>query len=133
MWICPQCQREFKTKNQWHSCVTIPVEDLFINKPDSVKQLYELLVRKCRQFGEIKTDTTKSCIYFVSTHRYLAIKPQRNGLILEFALPQIEDIFPVIKIVKISKYQFVHRIKMDTPEDINDQVLGWIQEAGSLK
>ena len=134
MWTCPKCKRKFKTKNQSHSCVQKKVEDLFINLPPVIKEMYDELARKCSEFCEIKTDTTKSCIYFLNEdYRYIAIKPRPSGLILEFILNHEEDIFPVIKTFAISKYQVIHRIKLDSVEDINDQILGWVQEAHELK
>ncbi len=129
MWECPKCQRKFKIKNQWHSCVTVPLDEFFHNKPKHIKLMYELLHEKCSSFGDLSTDTTKSCIYFVSNHRYLVIKPQKESLILEFVLDRKEDIFPVIKIYDIGKGRFVHRLKLDQPEDINQQIIQWMEDA----
>jgi len=132
MWICPQCQREFKTKNQWHSCVKISPNDLLLSKPKQVRELYDRLVTQCSQFCQFKIDTTKSCIYFVSNHRFLVIKPQKSGIILEFLLDRKEDVFPVIKTFDIGKGRIVHYVKLDKPEDINDQIIGWINDAYQL-
>lgn len=133
MWTCPNCHRVFKTKNQWHSCVQIKPEDLLTNKPAEVKQLYDHLCHICKELGSISIDTTKSCIYFMDTHRFLAIKPKKDGLILEFILNRREDIFPVINIFAMSKYQYVHRLKIDTMEELEGQVFSWIKEAYELK
>jgi hypothetical protein len=129
MWKCPKCKREFKIKNQWHSCIEVTPDQLFLNKPESVKDLYDTLFNVCSTFSDLKTDTTKSCIYFVDKHRYLVIKPQKTGLILEFLLDRKEDIFPVIKIYDLGKGRFAHRVKLDEPEDINDQLIQWIKDA----
>ncbi len=74
-----------------------------------------------------------SCIYFVDKNRFLTLKPQKTGLILEFILDRSEDVFPVIKIIQISKKQFVHRLKLEGTEDINDQIVAWIKEAYNLQ
>ena len=133
MWTCLNCQRNFKTKNQSHSCVRTEVDDLFINTPPVVRDIYDELFRRCSRFCEIRTDTTKSCIYFMDTHRYLALKPRSTGLILEFILNRKEDIFPVINIFNINKHQVVHRMKLDSVADISDQIIEWIREAYQLK
>jgi len=129
MWQCPKCKRNFKTKNQWHSCVNISIDELFHNKPQKIKLIYAHLYQKCSSFCDLSTDTTKSCIYFISKHRYLVIKPQKDSLVLEFVLDRKEDIFPVIKIYDIGKGRFVHRIKLDHPDDINSQIIHWIKDA----
>ena len=103
MWKCPECNRTFKTKNQWHSCVIISPDEVFINKPKFVEELYEEILKRCSSFGKIKIDTTLSCIYLVGKYRFLVLKPQRKGLIVEFVLDKNEDIFPVIKTVQIRR------------------------------
>lgn len=133
MWECPKCQRSFKTKNQWHSCVIVNIDAIFLGKPNIIKELYNELLKNCIHFGKIKIDTTLSCIYFMDKNRFLAIKPQKSGIIIEFILERSEEIFPVIKIVQISKNQFVHRLKLDSIEDINDQLIRWIKDAYDLK
>ncbi len=133
MWKCPQCKRTFITKNQWHSCVIVSPEEIFINKPRFVKELYNEILRRSASFGDIKIDTTLSCLYLVGKYRFLAVKPQNQGLIIEFALDRNEDIFPVIKTVRISKNQFVHRVKLDSLEDLNSQIMSGIKEAYFLK
>lgn len=132
MWTCPTCKRTFKTKNQSHSCVMVNPDDLFMNKPQVIQDVYKELFRRCAEFCHFETDTTKSCIYFVDKQRFLVLKPKSSGLILEFILHRKEDIFPVINTFEIGKNRFVHRLKLDTLIDINDQVLGWIKDAHLL-
>lgn len=132
MWTCPECNRIFKVKNQWHSCVIACEDDLFINKPSSVKEIYVKLLKCCQKFSTIEIDTTKSCIYFVDSNRYLVVKPQKTGLILEFVLNKSVDVFPVIKIVKIAKFRFAHRVMLDGPDALNEEVMSWIKEAYSM-
>lgn len=133
MWICPKCHRSFKTKNQPHSCVIVNADSMFSELPKHIKEVSAELLKICNALGEIKTDTTLSCIYFINKNRFLVLKPQKSGMIIEFILDRSEDIFPVIKIVQISKNLFAHRLKLESKEDINDQLIGWIKEAYELK
>ena len=132
MWKCPDCHREFKNKNQWHSCVIVKEQELFANLPVHVWDLHEQLKSKCQEHGVVSVDTTKSCIYFVDQKRFLAIKPRKNGLILEFVLNREIDLFPVIKIFQIGKFRYAHRLAIDQQEDLTDEVIDWIQEARML-
>lgn len=129
MWICPKCNRQFRSINQSHSCVQTSIEDLFITKPDVVKLVYNKLHEKCMAFGKFSIDTTKSCIYFMEPERFLVIKPQNNGLILEFVLNTKNDVFPVIKVFDLGKGRFAHRLKLDEPDDVNAQIINWIKDA----
>ena len=133
MWICQKCHRSFKTKNQSHSCVVVQVDSLFLEKPTIIKELNDEVFKTCSLFCKINIDTTLSCIYFADKDRFLVLKPQKTGLILEYVLNRSVDIFPVIKIVQISKKQFAHRLKLECFEDFNDQIKDWIKEAYDLK
>jgi len=132
MWLCPKCNREFSTKNQWHSCAIIKEDEMFINSTRNVSEIYAVLKNKCTSFCDFNIDTTKSCLYFVKKKRFLVIKPKKNSLRLEFVLPHKIDIFPVIKIYEISKFRYVHFISLDNPEDINNDIINWIREAYQL-
>jgi hypothetical protein len=131
-WKCPKCHRVFKTKNQSHSCVIVSPDDLFDGTSNGTNALYEKLKKKCRRFSDFTTDTTRSCIYFVDQERYLVVKPQKNGLILEFVLHEKLEMFPVTKTYDIGKGRFVHRIKLDEPGDLTKQVMDWIREAHQI-
>ena len=132
MWKCPKCKRRFQSKNQSHSCVIVKEKDLFLNSNRNVIEIYNLLKSHCQGICAFKIDTTKSCLYFVDQQRFLAIKPKKSGLILEYMLNRIVDRFPVIKIVEIGKFRYAHRLMLDQPEDLNFEVLGWIEEAHSV-
>ena len=129
MWNCPNCHRSFEAKNQSHSCVIVEANELFNNKPTFVKEIYNELLDRCNNICPIEIDTTKSCIYFVNKKRFIAIKPQKNGLIIEFVLNRSVDFFPVIKIIEIGKFKYVHRLMIDGKTDITNELIGWIEDA----
>lgn len=133
MWICAKCKREFKTKNQSHSCVIIDPEELLSESLSSVRAIYKELRKHCLPLGEFKIDTTKSCMYFIDQERFLVIKPKKSSLILEFVLNNPIDVFPVIKVIKIGKNKYAHRLVIEDSEDLTSEVLGWIFEAHALK
>lgn len=133
MWTCPRCKRIFKAKNQSHSCVIVNPEDLFLNKSAEIKEMYEILIQYCNKFGNIKIDATLTCQHLVDAHRFLTIKPRKNGLILEFVLNRSIDIFPVIKVVEYGKLKFAHRLVLNCVDDITAEILDWIDEAHKMK
>ena len=133
MWMCAKCKRKFKTKNQWHSCVIVDPEELLSESHSSVKAIYNELRKHCLPLGEFKIDTTKSCLYFIDQERFLVIKPKKSLLVLEFVLNRPIDVFPVIKVIKIGKSKYAHRLVMEDAEDLTSEVLGWIFEAHALK
>jgi hypothetical protein len=41
LWTCPRCRRQFKNRNQAHSCGQFAVEPLLEGKPPEVVELYD--------------------------------------------------------------------------------------------
>lgn len=105
---------------------------MFLNSNATVIEIYKVLKNQCQAFCKYKIDTTKSCLYFVDHHRFLAIKPKKSGLILEYVLHRAVDVFPVIKVIEIGKFRYAHRLILDQPEDISTEVLRWIKEAHNI-
>ena len=133
MWTCAKCKREFKTKNQSHSCVIVDPEELLSKNQSSVRAIYNELRKHYLLLREFKIDTTKSCLYFIDQERFLVIKPKKSSLILEFVLNRLIDVFPVIKVIELGKNKYVHRLVIEDSEDLTSEVLGWIFEAQALK
>lgn len=110
----------------------VTVDDLFVNSDQNVIEIYEALKKQCKTFCDFNIDTTKSCLYFVDQHRFLAVKPKKSIMILEYMLNRIVDVFPVIKVVEVGKFRFAHRLAIDNPNDLNGEVISWVEEAHSI-
>lgn len=74
----------------------------------------------------------KSAIIFSAKSTFLAVKPKKNWLDLEFILDYEADEFPVFKIIRAGKSRYVHFIRISTPENIDRQLMDWIRQAYAL-
>ena len=52
LWTCPNCGKQYVTRNMWHSCVVVPLESHFVSRPASSDELRWILRRKlyCGRF-----------------------------------------------------------------------------------
>ena len=66
LWTCTNCGRKFAKKNQWHSCQARGVDDHFRGKPPQLKETFELLLTRMREFGPLRVDAVKSSINFAT-------------------------------------------------------------------
>lgn len=128
MWTCPKCQRQFKNKNQDHSCGDYSVESLFSKYPE-IFPLFEKIRNLVLSFGRVELVPVKNAVMFRVQTNFLVAKPHRSYLVLEFSSKHRHDEFPVEKCVKISKTRFAHILKIDSPENIDKQLTGWLREA----
>ena len=128
-WSCPRCGRSFHRKDQPHSCELRDIESHFTGKSDHLRPLYELLVGRIRDFGPVKISPVKNAIIISAKTTFLAIKPRRGHLELEFLLDHPVEDFPITQSVRASMNRYAHFIKVDRREDINDQLMDWLLQS----
>ncbi len=131
-WQCPECSRDFKHKNQPHSCVKVDINSFFNNKSPLVYTIYAKLLKEVKKFGEVKIHMSKSTINFSAEGTFLVLKPKKEWMDIEFLLDKEITGPPVYKSVAVygSKYALYARLNM--PEDIGKKLLGLLKEAYRL-
>jgi hypothetical protein len=111
MWNCPNCNRPFKHRNQAHSCVTRDPEDILFGKDIIVRATYEKLLEEVRKFGKIHVSPTRNAIMLKGRSTFVAVKPKREVIDIEFLLAEERDEPPVNKIVQVSKRRYAHFVR----------------------
>lgn len=132
MWTCPVCKRNFKRKEQPHSCGLIDTASLFVNKPPQLKKLFDLIVKKISGLGEMKQETVKAGVLFRHHSAFFGIKIKKDHLLLEYFLDRVEDDPPVNKTLNVSAKRIVHYVSVDEPEDVTPQLIAFIKESYGL-
>lgn len=132
-WNCPTCGRSFKNANQWHSCGKYAVEDKFIGKALIVKEMYDALVAQIKQYGTFDIDPVQNAILLKKKTTFIAFKPMKNGLDVEFSLEEEVEEYPVFKSLQASKNRWWHKVRLYGKEDISGQLLEWLQKAYDLE
>jgi hypothetical protein len=131
-WTCPECDRTFKNFNQAHSCVKKSLDAHFIAKEPQVKATYDALENRLSSIIDFNVSPVINAIMFTNESTFLAIKPKKKWIDLEFALDYEANEFPIHKIVRISKTKFAHFVRVQNPGDIDDQLIEWIKKAYEL-
>lgn len=129
MWTCPVCNRNFRNKNQWHSCANKPVEDHFKTSPPALFELYKDIVDYIDSLGPYEESSIKTCINFRAGATFLSCKVKRDYLELEFQLPYLYDGFPMKKVVRVSANRFFYVLAIDPFHGIDQQLKGWLRDA----
>ena len=85
-WKCPNCRRQFSKPNQSHSCESLTLEEHFKNIPDDVLVVYASLMEKVEGFGKVTVSPVKNAILVSAKTNFLAIKPKKAALDIEYLL-----------------------------------------------
>ena len=129
MWTCPKCNRQFKNTNQDHSCMVIDLKSHFVGKQQNVIDTYKMLQDEVTKFEGIRINPVKNAILFTAKSHFLAIKPKKAWLDIEFVLDEKIEVFPIHKTVQASKIKWAHFIRLELPEEVDEQLLLWIGKA----
>jgi Domain of unknown function (DUF5655) len=128
VWTCPRCRRQFKNRNQAHSCGQFTVEQLLDGRPPEIVDLYDRFVELVLRCGEAVVAPTKTRILFKVRTVFATVAVANNWLDLVFVLGRR------LKHRRITKAQeeypgIVHFLRIEKVEDLDDDLASWLQEA----
>ncbi len=132
MWTCPNCGRIFRNTNQDHSCVVTDLEMHFVNKNQNVKDTFEKVKDVAMSLGNVKINSVKNAILFQAKSQFLAVKPKKKFLDIEFVLDEPNEGFPIHKTVQATKTKWAHFVRLESPEEVDAQLISWIKRAHSV-
>lgn len=132
MWVCPQCGKEFKNTNQWHSCARLDVGVHLANKPPRILAIYDKLVAEVERFGDVRIEAVKTAIQIRTSSTFLSVKVKRNHVEVEFQLASKVDRYPVYRNFQISKNRFLHSAVLEDPDDLDAGMIDMLREAYDL-
>ena len=133
LWECPKCGRRFERKGQTHSCKYFPIEQHFIGKEKGEKLYEKLKMALQRQLGDFKIESLECCIHFVSTFTFAAVKIFKNKIRVDFSLDQRLKNKRIKKSIQMSANRYLNYIDIINEDEINDEIIKWIQEANDKK
>jgi len=64
--------------------------------------------------------SVNNAILFQAKSNFLAGRPKKSYLDIEFLLPEKVEGFPVHKIVQATKAKFAHFVRLDSPEEVDE-------------
>lgn len=127
-WICPNCNRSFKKVNQDHSCFSQPIEEHFLYSQPSVYACFQQIDQFIMS-QEVTRASVKHAILYTLSSNFLALKPHKNHLDIEFILPYAVNEFPVYKTVIASKNRIAHFVSVHSVDEVDDQLFSWMKAA----
>ena len=128
LWTCPSCRRQFKNRNQAHSCGQFTVEQLLAGKPPEIVELFDRLSEIVQRCGEVVVAPTKTRVLFKVRTVFASVAIAKNWLDVVFVLVR------PLKHRRIKKAQkeypgIVHFLRIEKVEDLDDDLTDWLKEA----
>lgn len=129
MWICPNCNRQFKVTNQSHMCVNKTIDDIFVDVSDNLVLAFDAIFNIVMQWEHMTAGASVHTVIFTNKRAWLIIKPMSKALDVKFYYhePIDRDIF-----ARITEYngKYAHHIRIADENDVNEEIvnllrLGW--------
>lgn len=126
-WTCPKCNRRFRHKISYHSCVKIDVKTHFIGKRPNVKAVYDKMLQEVKKFGNVNVSPVTGCIMLKNVSTFLGIRLSKKWVSIDFFLPEETYDFPIHKTMRYTKSKTVHFVRLESPKEVNNQLLHWLK------
>ena len=108
------------------------VSDHFVNKEPGVRTLYDQLLSLLRTFGPVEEDPKKTSIHLNRRSALVGVETRRNNFLLTIKSAHTIKSPRVEKTEKISSKRFYHKVRISSPNDFDEELKAWLQEAYAL-
>jgi len=104
----------------------------FQGKEPVVEAIYIQLLKALRQLGEVTESSKKTSIHLDNHSGFAGVYTLRNAINLNFRTSEKIDSPRITKIEQHSAKRWMHTIKLQRPEDIDAELIGWLKSAYEL-
>ncbi len=105
---------------------------LFVGKDDVVQAIYTRLLQALRSLGPFQEEPKKTSIHLVRTVGFAGVHPRKSYLYLNLRTDHSIESTRISKTEQVSKNRYHNELKLTSPDEIDEEVLGWIKEAYEL-
>ena len=132
LWTCPRCGNEFVNKNQYHSCKRYTLNELFAARPPHIRGLFDRLRGMVEACGPVKVLPHRDMVGFMVRVRFAGAVPRTRWMDVALWLPRRVEDPRFHKIETVSPDVNVHLLRITDPEQLDDQVAAWIEDAYAM-
>jgi hypothetical protein len=128
LWTCPNCGKQYVTRNMWHSCVVVPLDNHFVNRPRA-RQLFDAYVAALEREGPVTISVSKTRIEIMTRARFTGAVVRKDYLRCAFWLKRRVDSPRFTKIEHFGSANWGHYFEIHDELDIDEEILALAREA----
>ena len=102
---------------------------LFAGKDEIVQAIYTRLMEALRTIGPVQEDPKKTSIHLVHTSGFAGVHPRKSYLYLNLRTDAPIENPRITKTEQVSKNRFHNELKLTSPDQIDEELLGWLRDA----
>lgn len=129
VWACPECKRTFGKANQGHMCAPGMTEkEYFATGPAFERPIYDEVKDFMLTLPDVRIEFVSVGVFFKRRSTFAELRPLTKWSRLTFNLPRAVQ-HPSVKATAYGSNKWWHQMKLLTPDDVTDDVRGWLAEA----
>src|SRR2546429_6578286 len=105
---------------------------LFAGKDEIVQVIYTRLLEALRTIGPVQEDPKKTSIHLVHTTGFAGVHPRKSYLYLNLRTDAPIENPRITKTEQVSQNRFHNELKLTSPDEIDEELLGWLRDAYAL-
>jgi hypothetical protein len=117
------------SRNLWHSCVQLTLEDLFARSEPSALELARTYVSMLHSLGDVQVIPQRTRLVGVARVRFCGLTPRKDGFRATFSLHRWLDSPRIVTTVDYGPRWRVHDVLVRSPADLDDELRAWLQES----
>jgi hypothetical protein len=129
LWTCPACGRRFAKPNQQHVCGRYSVDEHLEAARPEVQALYHGLYALAEGCGEFFAEATKTAVSFKNPGIFAAVAFRKKGLRVSIWFGRPVRHHRITNIYTISPSNHAHHLKVDSLEELDEQLKNWLCES----
>ena len=131
-WTCPSCGRSFANQNQWHSCHACGVGEHFARAEPQVREAFDAIVAALPV--DVRVEAVKTAIHLrLRKALFASVNVRRTHLRVGIMLNRRLSHRRIERVEVLSKTRYAHGVDVWVPEDVDAELLAWLNEASELR
>jgi hypothetical protein len=129
LWTCPKCGRRFVGRNMWHACGDHSVEKFLEGKGERARELFDRFESLIAACGPYEVAPAKTRVAFMGRVRFASVNSVSDrAMNVHFGLPRALRHPRVRKVEQFGSW-YVHHLRVSAPDELDDELLGWLRES----
>ena len=108
-------------------------QDHLQGKDPIVNLIYKKLIKEVHKFGLVKIDPKKTSIHLVNRFGFAGVYIRKNCINIEIHLNHKIKSKRFLKAEQASANRYHHTLQVNSPAEIDEELIGWLKEAYELK
>jgi hypothetical protein len=104
----------------------------FENRDAIVRQIYDRVLKSARKFGPFTEDPKKTSIHLVNRTAFAGVATRKSAIVLTIKADSDISSPRIHKSEQTSARRFHHEVKLNSPADVDAELVGWLKHAYAL-